>query len=92
MAGCGLALALRRAQDDVGLSPLAGHRIFAKLDEAQLQVSTALTTTAQGHALIRAIGPIVGIDPSAYGEGTDPEQEFARPRGDIQRGRQAQRA
>lgn len=92
IAGCGLAMALRTAQRDVGLSPLAGHRIFAKLDEAQLQVSSALTTTAHGHALIRAIAPIIGIDPTAYGEGTDPEEEFARPRGHVEQGPNAHRA
>ena len=76
-----LAVALRAAQRDVGLSALAVHRIFAKLDEAQLQLSSVLTTTAQGHALIRAIAPIVGIDPRAYGEGTDPLAELAEPAG-----------
>ena len=78
VAGLELVLDLRRIQADAGLSAITGHGMFARFDEAQHQVSSAIGAAAAGHRLARALGPIAGIDPTAYGENTDPQEDGGR--------------
>ena len=79
IAGLELALDLRRAQIEAGMTAITGHAVFARFDEAQLQLSTAIGIAAAGHRLVRAMAPVAGIDPEAYGEATDPAEAVARP-------------
>lgn len=82
VAGLELALDLRRVQGEAGLSAIAAHGMFARFDEAQAQVSAAIASAAVGHRLARTIAPAAGIDPSAYGENTDPDEAaFGRSTG-----------
>ncbi len=76
IAGLELSIDLRRVQAEKGLTAITGHAVFAKFDEAQAQISAAITTTAVGHRLVRTLASAVGIDPSAYGENTDPQEAF----------------
>lgn len=78
--GLALLLNLRAFQTDSGLSPITGHRIFAKLDEAQSRVSAAISDTATGHNMIRTLALKIGVAPAAVGERTDPEGEEAEER------------
>ena len=78
--GLALQLNLRTFQADSGLSPITGHRIFAKLDEAQARVSAAISDTATGHNMIRTLAIKIGVAPTLYGERTDPESEEAEER------------
>ena len=78
--GLALLLNLRDFQADSGLSPITGHRIFAKLDEAQARVSAAISDTATGHSMIRTLALKIGVDATAVGERTDPESEEAEER------------
>ncbi|WP_164913423.1 hypothetical protein [Sphingomonas sp. UV9] len=48
--------------------------MFARFDEAQMQVGTAIGSAAAGHRLARTLAPVAGIDPLSYGETTDPAQ------------------
>jgi hypothetical protein len=79
IAGLELSLDLRRVQAEKGLNAITGHAMFARFDEAQLQLSTAIGTAAAGHRLARALAPVAGIDPLAYGEVTDPTGELDVP-------------
>ena len=78
--GLALLLNLRTFQADSGLSPITGHRIFAKLDEAQARVSAAISDTATGHGMIRTLALKIGVAPRDVGERTDPESEEAEER------------
>lgn len=73
-----LSLDLRLVQDQAGLSAIAAHQLFNKLDEAQFMVSGALGHAAVGHQLARKVAPLAGIDPEDYGEKTPPEEEEVR--------------
>lgn len=79
VANLELSLDLRRVQAEQGLTAITGHQLFAKLDEAQVQVSSAITSAAAGHRLARQLAPIAGIDPAAYGETTDPAAAIEAP-------------
>lgn len=79
IAGLELALDLRRVQAEAGLTAITGHAMFARFDEAQLQLSTAIGTAAAGHRLARTLAPVAGIDPMAYGETTDPAGVIVEP-------------
>ncbi len=79
VAGLELALDLRRAQAEAGLTAITGHAMFARFDEAQMQLSTAIGTAAAGHRLARALAPVAGIDPLDYGETTDPSVAIVQP-------------
>lgn len=72
VANLELSLDLRRIQAERGLTAITGHQLFAKLDEAQAQLSNAIVSAAAGHRLARTLAPIAGIDPTSYGETTDP--------------------
>lgn len=73
IAGLDLVLSMRLLQTDAGMTAITGHAMFARFDEAQAQVSGAITTAAAGHRLARSVATTVGLDPMAYGETTDPE-------------------
>lgn len=79
IAGLELALDLRRVQAEAGLNAITGHAMFARFDEAQMQLSTAIGTAAAGHRLARSLAPVAGIDPVSYGEATDPAGSLAGP-------------
>ena len=75
IAGLRLSLDLRLVQDQAGLSAIAAHQLFNRLDEAQFLVSGALGHAAVGHSLARKVAPLAGIDPKDYGDKTPPEED-----------------
>lgn len=75
VAGLELLLGLRQAQADMGLTAITGHAMFRQFDEAQMQIGTAIASAASGHRLARTVAASVGIDPTSFGETTDPAAE-----------------
>lgn len=75
LAGSHLAIEMRQAQIELGLSPIAGHGVLVALDDAQSRISDALGMAARGHAKLRTLAMAIGIDPRGYGERTDPEDD-----------------
>jgi hypothetical protein len=78
-AGATLIADMRQLQASMGLTAITGHSVFARFDEAQAQVSSAIGAAAAGHRLARTLAPAIGFDVENYGETTDPQAIATAP-------------
>lgn len=72
-AGGALQATAVAAQRERGYSSIVGHQVLAAISAANLSVSGAITSTADGHRRLEAIGKALGLDVIAYGDGVKPQ-------------------